>query len=80
MGQPVRAVEAVCGDRVKGEGMFIVKLERGVYLADGEGDPARTLVKENAKLFSSMLEAVRALTAARKYRPFEKACIEGGGE
>jgi hypothetical protein len=59
--------------------MFTVELEKGVYLADGDGDPARTLVEENAKRFPTMLDAARVLTEARKYRPFEKACIVGSG-
>jgi hypothetical protein len=59
--------------------MFIVELEKGVYLADGEGDPARTLVAREAAKFKTMAEAAKALTKARKYRPFEKACIVGSG-
>lgn len=54
---------------------MIIQLEDGVWLADGEGDPPRTLVKENAKEFADMNEALEALTEARKFRPFEKAEI-----
>lgn len=53
---------------------MIVELEKGVWLADGEGDPPRTLVKENAKEFD-MDEALKALAEARKFRPFKKAEI-----
>jgi len=52
-----------------------VELESGVWLAEGEGDPPRTLDENNAKEFISITEACRALTQARKYRPFEKAVV-----
>lgn len=54
-----------------------VQLEKGVWLTDGEGDPPRTLVEGNAKEFDSNDEAIRALTKARKYRPFKNAVIQG---
>ena len=50
-----------------------VLLEPGVWLADGEGDPARTTKEENAKEFETSIEAFAALTEARKYRPFHDA-------
>jgi hypothetical protein len=53
-----------------------VQLEEGVWLADGEGDPPRTLVKDNAKEFESMSEAVQALCNAREYRQFKDAQIQ----
>ena len=52
-----------------------VQLEPGVWLTDGEGDPARTLKEESAKEFETMLEAVIALNKAREYRPFLRAVI-----
>jgi hypothetical protein len=52
-----------------------VELEPGVWLAEGEGDPPRTLDEENAKKFNSLKDAVRALAEARKYRKFDKAVI-----
>ena len=52
-----------------------VELESGVWLADGEGDPARTLVEENAAEFVSMQAAMVALSAARAFRPFKNALI-----
>jgi len=55
---------------------MIVQIEHGVWLADGEGDPARTLDEKKAKKFNSLPKARRALTEARKYRPFEGATIE----
>lgn len=55
--------------------MYIVKLEKGVYLASWEGDPGRTLVQLNAKRFSTHEEASCALIAARQYRPFGNARI-----
>ncbi len=53
-----------------------VLLEKGVWLKDGEGDPPRTLVESNAKEFNSSAEAYKALTRARKYRPFKNAIIQ----
>ena len=52
-----------------------VELEPGVWLADGEGDPPRTLMQENAKEFETMGEAIKAIAEARKYRPFPMAVI-----
>ena len=55
---------------------WIVQIEPGVWLAAIEGDPGRTLVRDNAQPFKSMVAASRALTAARKYRPFVNASID----
>jgi len=55
---------------------MIVELETGCWLADGEGDPPRTLVKKYAKYFSTQKEALKALEEARKHRPFNKAVVE----
>lgn len=52
-----------------------VELEKGVWLADGQGDPSRTLDENNAKDFASIKEATKALTRARTFRPFENAII-----
>lgn len=57
---------------------MVVELEEGVWLADGEGDPARTTIPENAKVFGSIKEACLALSAARNYRPFGKAVVASG--
>lgn len=56
--------------------MHIVELEKGVWLAEGEGDPARTLRKENAKNFKDEKEAAVALEEARSFRPFINAKTE----
>ena len=52
---------------------MIVQLEEGVYLADGEGDPPRTMIKENAKKFDSVYHALKAISDARKFRSFRNA-------
>lgn len=52
-----------------------VKLEEGVWLASGDGDPPRTLVEENAREFRDMAEATEALKDARQHRPFPNAEI-----
>jgi len=54
---------------------YIVEIEDGVWLAIGQGDPARTLVKANSRVYGSLAAARGALTRARKYRRFEKAKI-----
>lgn len=53
----------------------IVEIERGVWLAQWNGDPGRTLVIRNAQRFKGKSAAKGALTRARKYRPFEAARI-----
>ena len=53
-----------------------VLLEEGVWIADFEsGDPARTLVEENAQEFDTMEQALSALEKARRFRPFKNAEI-----
>jgi hypothetical protein len=37
-----------------------VELEKGVWLADWEGDPGRTVVEANAQEFENMKEAIEA--------------------
>jgi hypothetical protein len=56
--------------------MYIVELEKGVWLAPGQGDPARTLKIENAKQYKRKNWAKYGLKMARNYRPFEKAKIK----
>ncbi len=53
----------------------IVELAAGVWLTDGEGDPPRTLVAENARVFASSGEAQSALDDARLFRPFASARV-----
>ena len=55
--------------------MYIVELQKGCWIADWEGDPGRTIMKENAKLFHSKWKAENALIRARFYRPFRDARI-----
>ena len=56
--------------------MYIVELERYVWLAPWPGDPGRTLVKKNAKQFNSKKQAKRALTKALKCRNFLYPIVE----
>lgn len=50
-----------------------IELEPGVWLADGDGDPPRTLDRAKARQFSTSHSALKALEEARSYRPFEGA-------
>lgn len=54
---------------------MIVELEQNVWLAQGEGDPPRTIIKENAARFNSLKDACSALTEARRYKAFPNATI-----
>ena len=56
--------------------MYIVELEKGVWLADWEGDPGRTVIRKNALQFFELDNAVKALKKAREYREFRRACIK----
>ena len=56
--------------------MFILKLEIDCWVAEWDGDPGRTIVKENAQQFKTDKLAQKALGNAQKYRPFENAEIE----
>lgn len=60
-------------------GLFVVELEEGVWLSDCLGDPGRTLVLENAKVFQGESAAELALVHARRYRPFRSAAIRPAG-
>lgn len=57
--------------------MWIVSLESGCWLAAGEGDPPRTVVRENAKRFATYQSAERELLGAQRTRPFPNAAVEG---
>lgn len=50
-------------------------LEYGVWLADGIGDPSRTLVEDNALLVDDMPTAQEKLKEARRFLPFKNAAI-----
>jgi hypothetical protein len=58
-------------------GCWVVELEQGVWLADGEGDPPRTLVEANARQFDKYLTAKMQLSAIRRmtHRQFVNAWI-----
>lgn len=55
--------------------MYIVELRKGVWLADWDGDPPRTLDIENAKQFKSERGAKISLSRSRKYRRFKKSRV-----
>jgi len=55
--------------------MYIVELQKDCWIATWDGDPGRTIVKENAKTFPNKMEADYALVCARVYRPFKDAKI-----
>ena len=52
---------------------YVVELEDGVWLADEEGDPGRTLKATNAKVFQDFEVARCALAEARTFRAFKKS-------
>ncbi len=54
---------------------YMVKLEKGVYLANWRGDPGRTLKIDSAKKFKNRKAAKKSITESRKFRPFPKAEI-----
>ena len=52
-----------------------VQLENGVWLAEWEGDPGRTLIERQAKEFPNTDDALAALAKARTYHPFPDAVV-----
>lgn len=54
---------------------FIVELQEGCWLCRVQGDPGRTLVRDNARVYGRWQDARCALTWAQKYRPFRNAQI-----
>lgn len=56
---------------------WIVELEPDVFLAEGDGDPPRTMFPANARVFASCAEATAAIEEARRFRPFARAAIVG---
>lgn len=52
-----------------------VELEEGVWLAPWDGDPGRTLVKDNARQFESKMIANYALCNAKDFRPFPEGKV-----
>ena len=69
-----RVIRALRKEAERKDG-FLVQLEDGVWLADGEGDPPRTLLRDNSKYFHTQMAAYAALAKARKYRPFMSAVV-----
>ena len=55
--------------------MKIVELENKCWIAPWDGDPGRTIVKENAKKFKTKEQAELALEVCRTYRPFKNARV-----
>ena len=55
--------------------MYIVKLEEGVWLTHGAGDPSRTTVEANAQRIAKFTQAKSALKLARVFKSFENARI-----
>ena len=55
---------------------WIIELEPGVWLAEGEGDPPRTLDFTKSRGFPSLRSAKAGLKRAREYRPFLFATID----
>lgn len=54
---------------------YIVEFENGgspFWLAPWDGDPGRTVLKENARVFSNREGAEKALKAAKKQYPERK--------
>lgn len=54
---------------------WIVELEPNVWIAEGPGDPGRTIVESNAERFMYERSARIALNQARRFRPFPHAKI-----
>lgn len=52
---------------------WYVELEPGVWLAEGEGDPPRTLDAQCAASWWSLATAKKRLEDARQLRPFADA-------
>ncbi len=52
---------------------YIAELEPGVWIAQWAGDPGRTLLKNNAKVFNRKSTARRAIEKAQTMRPFKNA-------
>jgi len=54
---------------------WIVELENNVWIAPWDGDPGRTVKKENAEVFEDKLKASQAIAYARVFRPFKNAKV-----
>lgn len=56
--------------------MYIIELEKGVWIAPWNGDPGRTLIKGSAKQFDTKAQAYRAIAKALGYRDFQNPIVE----
>ena len=56
--------------------MYIVELEKGLWLSNATGEPTTTKAKENAKKYKQKNWAKCELKEARKFRPFLKAKVK----
>lgn len=54
---------------------YIVELEADCWLANGKGDPPRTLLIGRARQYAVEWAALRAIKLARRYRPFVNARV-----
>lgn len=72
----IRKYPTSFAEAFKAKGKWIVELEEGVWLADWEGDPGRTTVKESAKVFSLLTVAYSELGVAKEFRRFPNAKVE----
>lgn len=54
---------------------YIVQLEKGIWVAEWEGDPGRTHNKKSAAEFISKSDAEFALRKAREYRDYKDATV-----
>jgi len=54
---------------------YVAELEPDVWIAPWSGDPGRTLVLNNAKVFNNRSTAWRAIERAQKMRPFKNAKV-----
>jgi len=52
---------------------WVVEIQPSCWLAPWTGDPGRTCLISNAKLFNTRPAAEKALQRAREYSPFTKA-------
>lgn len=55
--------------------MYIVELEKGVWLAPGIGDPPKTLKRKNSLVLETLKDAEDKIKAARLWKLFPDAKI-----
>lgn len=54
---------------------YLVEIEPGVWLANWQGDPGRTLLQSSARKYKSERAAKYAIARARRYSKFEEARV-----